>query len=267
MAVRHLAPALLALAEIVHQVNIDTTPEGPSVTLDIRAFDKASFDVVLTVAQGAATLFASDPITALNNLIGVTAGTIDLISKVRGRRIDEREQVSAGATILRFSDGTTLEAPSEHVQQIERTLIRKLARDFVDPLRAEGIETTRITFRDRTLAEVSADDLPAFEEVPRPIERVTLGSDSVELTLTVGMVDFQEDNQWRLSEGGRSDWYVIEDEDFLTAVDHREPFRKGDTLRALVRFDQSQTGKGAVRTKRVITRVIDHGTQSEQELF
>jgi hypothetical protein len=264
MPVRELAPALLALGQIVHEINNDSTPGSPNVTLDIRAFDKASFDVWLTVAQGAATLFAADPLAVLNNLIGITAGTIDLIAKVRGRPIAAREPTLAGTTLLRFPDGTTLEVPSECVRQMDRTVIRTLAREFVHPLRAEGIEITRITFDNQTLAEVSQADVEAFD--PTPQADSPLGSSTASLTLNIITVAFQDDNQWRLSDGGRTDYYLIEDQDFLAAVDQREPFRKGDTLRAVVRFDQWQDAEGQVHTRRVITRVLGHGSPTQNDL-
>lgn len=264
MAVRALAPALLALGELVHQINNDITPEGPTVTLDIRAFGRASFDVWLMVGQGAATLFATDPVTALNNLIGITAGTIDLIAKIRGRTIAERVSSPAGTTILRFPDGTSLEAPSQCVRQIDRTVIRGLAREFVHPLRADGIEVTRIAFGEATLAEVSQDEVDAFEPQPQP--GTPLGSTTATLTLNIATAAFQEENQWRLSEGGRTDYYIIEDEDFLAAVhQRREPFRKGDTLTAVVRFEQSQDAEGTVHTKRVIERVLRHDSNTQED--
>ncbi|MGH7641171.1 MAG: hypothetical protein ACREOL_09755, partial [Candidatus Dormibacteria bacterium] len=51
MAVAELAPALLALGDLFHEANEVLNPGSPRVSLEIRAFDRGSFEIGLSLGQ------------------------------------------------------------------------------------------------------------------------------------------------------------------------------------------------------------------------
>src|SRR4051794_33274663 len=107
MAVRDLAPALLALGELFTEASTTLYPDRPTVALDIHATRQGSFDVdlILTAAEGAwdaAELFGSDGLSTLINLkeiiLGGSGGAISLVHFIkwlRGRRIKAVEEAPA----------------------------------------------------------------------------------------------------------------------------------------------------------------------------
>ena len=90
MAVRDLAPALLALGELFHDASRITYPERPPVALKIRATSEGSFvvDLILEAERTWDTVrdfFSSDPGSALANLIEVV-GALFIATRLIGRR-------------------------------------------------------------------------------------------------------------------------------------------------------------------------------------
>lgn len=113
MDVRELAPALIALSELLEQANKTAYPDAPEVRVNVRGnFKGGSFGVdliaVQSVAQQMVSLFSGSEATAAANLFGILggiglvgtggAGVIGVIKWLRGRkpsaiRIEPRPQL------------------------------------------------------------------------------------------------------------------------------------------------------------------------------
>lgn len=260
MDVRELAPSLLAFADFVHEVQTLLYPDDPAVSVDVVATDEGSFEVDLSVVhsliQQARSLFAGDMATAAANLAqlgAVLLGTIKLMKWLAGRAIARRERTPEGATRLILPDGTTYTTSPEVMQVYDRLATRRLLRDFVRPLRREGIEEIRVEHRDDqevvTRADRDAFDLADEEEIVN--ETVT------ERVMQIANLPVSSpSNKWRLSDGAGSIWVTIEDEGFLQDVARdKTRFAMHDLLRLRLRSITRQKPDGNLDTSHFGERV------------
>lgn len=259
MDVRELAPSLLALADLFHQAQAQLYPEDPRITVELRATEEGSFvadiSVVHSFMDHFRTIFGGDTATATANLIalgGFVGGVLTAIVKLAGRAIRNRRRLANGMTRLELEDGTFLELPSQVVEMLERALILKLARDFIQPLRRDDMEQIRVQHRDTQVA-ITSGDVPAFD---RPLEEDVLVDTTSTMILSVVSLAFDPDNKWRLSDGHNRFYVTINDQEFLGRVQRdEERFAKGDYLEVDLRIVQTQEPDGRIRTERFAERV------------
>lgn len=283
MEVRDLAPALLALAELVRDANAIVNPNAEPVTLEVRATEQGSFtlhlalrqaDVVLDAVKAATPLLTADPVAALVNLQALlfgTGGLVWLIKNLRGRRPVDRQSAppdaERGSITLVLDDGTTFVINRRTDELLRTPVIRKQARDFVRPLARDGIASVSIRATSvQAELTISADDVEYFEP-PEPVEEQLL-DDTYEWNLQIVNVAFVEGNKWRFSDGDQTFYAAIEDTSFLARVDQgSELFAKGDVLRCRVRVEQKMVD-GRLVTERAIEAVLQHRhVTPEPDLF
>jgi hypothetical protein len=260
MAVRDLAPALLALGDIFHETNSVLNPAFPDVQLDVRAFNPGSFDVILHLAQelhdhGVQALTSPD-VVALGELVTVVGAFFALVKQLRGRRIVREEAAETpGTTRLILDNGDVIETPAASKVLYTRSTIRNAAKKVVDPLYQDGIEELRFTVDEQTIVSINADDAEAFTV---DLADTPLGSQHLMMGLTLNSVSFVRGNKWKLNDGANTHWMQIEDEAFMDDVlNDREAFAKGDVLRCRVRMDQWQV-EGGLKIEWAVEKVLEH---------
>ncbi len=178
MEVRQLAPSLLAVADLVQEANRLGNPGGSPPAVQIVATRPGSFIVDLlltdavTMVDRALDLFAGRAVTATVNLSGlvtIALGAMELIRRLRGRRIARQNETRPGYVRLTFDDDTTLEVPTQSVALARDLAFRQAARDLVQPLGSEGI--TRIV-----LSRGPATGSPSRRRTCRPSQSPTLST-------------------------------------------------------------------------------------------
>ena len=262
MPVRDLAPALLALGDLLQEANLVTHPEISSLSLDVRTFDKGSFEVHLSlqtteaIVGQAASLFSAGDASALREVIAFVTSLLELIKTIKGRKEAKREKEPSGKTKLTLEDGTTLETDSSVVLLLDRPTARSRARSVVSPLSREGIDRLEIDSPDGAPLTIDKVDLVSFGEPQR--EPAELGTTEVEMSLSVISLSFADNYKWKMSDGSVVFWVDIEDKDFMGRVHRNEVvFGEGDILTCRVRVHQWVDVSG-LKTERTITRVLAH---------
>ena len=268
MPVRDLAPALLSLADIVQEANAVTADGAARVSLDIRAFDKGSFDVALAL-WATASVLASDPVTAAANLITLTTTSLDLFRRFRGRRVAERSPVTPDQTRIVLDDHTEIIAPSNAVTLVERETFAPNARGLFRPLRQPGVELLRIKVDGRSQLDVPAEDVAQLEDQADAVTPALVNEAEARVPLAVAAPSFIEDNKWRLTDDREhTDWYDMRDERFSKRVaDGEESFRKGDSLLCRVNYQRWRAPNGTVSVERQIVEVLEHRSPPEAPLL
>lgn len=248
MAVRDLAPALLALGEIFTEASRLIEPDRPPVALHIRATEHGSFTADLVLHAGSIwnqliDMFSSQTATAIANLLAVVGGAGGLfavLKGLRGRRVITQEAVGDGQIRLTLDDGTVLEISGDTAKLLKSLTIRRRAVEVVRPLERGGIELLEFKQSGETLITINEADREAFE-VPESEE--TLTDDERTVVLEIASVAFVHGNKWRFSEGESTFHASIEDDRFLADVEGgAEAFRSGDLLRCRLRQTQTRGG-------------------------
>lgn len=263
MAVRDLAPALLALGELFHDASRVAYPDRSPVALKIRATSEGSFlvDLILEAEHGWENFrdfFSGDTASALANLIEIVAGAGGLFALIRtlGRRKVKAHKRGPEPTtvVLELEDGTAITIHAQAYELYLNVSARQHARDVVEPLRRDGVDVLEFRRDKETTLQVTQGDVDSFE-VPDTAE--ALLEDERELIVAIAAVTFVEGNKWRLSDGNSTFFATIEDREFLDRVEQGEPFRKGDMLRVVMRITQTRDAEG-LHSDYLVTRVLEH---------
>jgi hypothetical protein len=264
MAVRELAPALLALGELFTEASLVAYPDREPVSLSMRATKRGSFVADLAVHSPDAwdqimQLLSGKAVTALTNLYAIIAGTsasLFAITKlIRGRQIVSKEKLESGFIRVTLDDGKTVEGMAEAVALYERLSARENAKEVVEPLHRPGVDRLTFVPKDAESLAIGEEDLPAFDAL-EVREEILLDRED-EAILTIATASFAEGYKWRFSEGDSPFTASIDDSTFRARIDAGEAFRKGDTLHVRMRVVTTQRGN-KMHVERTVLQVVKH---------
>lgn len=269
--VRDLAPALLALGELVADASILVDPDREAAELSIDAIDAGSPIVRLTLsiadqADRLTDLLAVDAATVLTEIHDVVIGPrglLQLTRLIRNRTIAASEPTGEAAiTRVTLEDGAILEARDEAIELYLDRGARRNAKAVAKPLRHPDLETIELASPTAASTLITAMDADAFD-APAATRKECVETE-IEMLVDVAAPAFPSNNKWRLSNGAAgSFWATIGDGAFLNRVNAGEPFRKGDSLRCLFKVTRRETAIGP-QTEHHVIEVRQHVARGQQ---
>jgi len=219
---KELAPALLALAEVIEEAQPLIPELDARISLRVRSdFEHGSFEIHLELAklyQQFRELFSGQDASAFANLfqilgvsgiVGGLYGLFQLIKKSKGRKtrsvtIERSERVK----IIFEGDDEPVETNRRTWQLFQNLHVRKAIEQVIAPLFHKGIDSFEIKHRGRQTLKVSEDEAKYFV-APTEHEGETITE--VDTRVSIVMASFQQGNKWRVSDGSRTIFVSLED--------------------------------------------------------
>jgi hypothetical protein len=267
MDVRELAPALLAVSDLMAAANSVLNGNKVRSRTEVKAsFKTGSFGIDLILSQdfvsqvtdlltgkGAQATINAAALTGI--VFGSGRGLVWVLKELRNRKIKSISENEGGATVY-LEDGEIVEIEKNVHTLLVDSVVRENLAAVISPVKRDGVD--RVGFGDdKSLSEIVESSDAVFFEIP-PFCDELITDESRTMSLSVVSLAFKEDNKWRLYDGNATIPARITDTEFLTRVDQNiETFSKGNILVCQVRMQQWQT-KDGLRTEYTVERVIEH---------
>lgn len=279
MDVRELAPALLAVGDLLQQANRVLNSDRATLAVKVRSdFERGSFGLSFELVQAFAIAYMFVGVDALKTAkeiaeyVGFVTGTevslFGLLKRLGGRRPKDTTTLKDGNIEITIDGDNNRVVVSPAVYHLASDPnVRKAAHDVVRPLHSEGVDTFEVRDNKRVVESVTREDLPAFE-LPPPDGARDIDDVDPERVLALEVIkpSFQEDLTWVFSDGsgGRIGALML-DRGFLQRVlNGLRTFAKGDVLKVRLRSRAYMTAEG-LRTEHAVVDVIEEINQPRQD--
>lgn len=286
MDVRELAPALIALSNMLEEANKVAFPDSASVKVNVQGnFKGGSFGVDLIAIQSITdqivSMFSGPEASAFSNLksileaIGLIVGTggaggglIGIIKWLRGRKPSSIRTSGDRVVfeVVEESISETFEVDLVAGRLYQSRVVRKALANVVKPLERDGIDIFASGQDGQTAEVIRKDDAPWFMVAESDADIV---SDTVaeHVLLQIESAVFKDDNKWRFSDGSGSFFAEVADPIFVNKINSGdERFGKGDVLVVDLRRIQTISDNG-LKMEYSIVRVHEHRAPLQRQLL
>lgn len=273
--VNDLAPALLALGNVIQSANSVLNGDRADARLKLRATQKGSFDALLTldiswitdlldvVSAHPDRMVAADKLTEILlkgvGIVGsTTVGLLAVLRTLKGKKPDTMRETAKGTEIT--INQTIILVEPETVRLLEDRSTREAVQKFGnEALKINGLKQLRIGRGDDVEMTLDAKDAPAFE-MPSPDEEEPETVTSWRnVWLKIVTSQFKDGYKWRFTDGGERPFTAdMEDVTFLNNVlSGTATLSANDALHCTVREEQEMRSTGLQKSI-FVEHVIEH---------
>jgi len=274
MDVRDLAPALIAISDLLEETN--TIVYGSSTQIQVNgkgSFKTGSFKIDFSLVQDVANqlvnLFNTKECVAVGLLLGLLGinckdgikGLIHVLKWIRNRKIKKITKTGNGKATIEV-DEESFETEEKVIDLLANIKIRQSLEVIINkPLSREGVNSFSTKYGDN-IVSVDENEKEYFRA---PETSDELLEDKVsEKNLQAISVSFVEGNKWKFTDGNVSFFANVKDHDFIQRVqENKESFAKDDILKVLIREKQWVSEVG-IKTDYEIEKIISHRPSAKQ---
>lgn len=279
MNVKQLAPALLAVGQLIEDTNrIIGNPEAEIVTVVHANFAKGSFhinfDLICNIVD-TGKLFIDmvnfqDLSTNILDGLGLIAesfGLFQLIKYLRDSLIKDVTILDNGKMKLqlqgRNGDFDYIEVTEKTMKLYKNIRIREQLAEVIKPIKSSGVDALEIIEGEQVLDSISkleADyfNAPTDKDYISPDEGLIVSNRKAYVNIEDVPLN-QPTLKWKLSEGDNKFWAQLKDDEFLYKIDtHQVSFTKGDILEIEIEVENKIGVNGKVQSDYSITKIYNH---------
>ena len=212
MDVRELAPALLAIGDLLQQANRILNDDKATLAVKVRSdFERGSFGINFELIQAFAMAYMFSGIGALKTAkeiaeyVGFVTGKdislFGLLKRLAGKKAKDTTTLSDGNIEITIEGDNNSVVVNPVVYQLASDpRVRQAAHDVVRPLHAEGVDTFEVRDGKRVVESIGRQDLPGFE-LPTAADPRAISDVDPERVTAVEVIkpSFQEDLSWVFS--------------------------------------------------------------------
>lgn len=268
MDIRDLAPALLALGDLLQAANHEINGDSAELLVQVQSdFKSGSFDMGLgmILATHMGTLIPLNLATAkqIAAYVGLVKDAgMNFLQLSKWLKNEKPKVESAGDGYVNLSVRGTNNKVNVNVFKIyESKDARRALADALKPLRSKGIDTFEVRDKDQQVVEVvTKEELPAFTPPPDALDAAKVPPNTPEPTtmfIEVIKPSFRPNLRWAVSDGRRKFGALMRDPNFLRRVDsHEKSFTKGEILEVRMRLIQHRGPNGELTAEHEIVEVL-----------
>lgn len=262
MRVQELAPALLALNELIQEVNNEANEDTTSVQLYVKAFEPGSFGIELfldtNLFSQVMDFLSGKGVSAVVNahaLVGILFELFALKKWLEGQKPTETKKLDDNKVELKIEDRKLIVDAKTFNIYFNNTEIQDTLNNVVAPLGSEGIDKVDLSSVNEEF-QLTKKEYDSFVKSPSTQEF----SENLlkNIALQIKSPYFEEEKKWKVLMGGQAIFISIDDEVFMKKVlSGEEEFSTGDVLVADVLLVQTIEHNKIVNNYRAV-RVIEH---------
>lgn len=193
-----LGEAIMNMAKVLKNTNKIINGDTSELRLEVKAHSKGSFVVEFV------TYLSSNGINPMSIIgfmgkAGAAATVIGALKQIKSRKIKLTETPNNGMTLLKFTDDTDLNLPSE----IAEIVVNKTIRDGLDAIinaPLEGESNAKFVIKDeqgQEISNISVEEASDFKTIAQSIiEEVTEETSRIEVYFT--KVNFESTTGWQI---------------------------------------------------------------------